>query len=112
MPEEGITKTQHLQLKLAEQGARLDRVNAMVHILRHGSDKVATEALARLRIGESLDEVLQIVGAKALSASDPDQMKPDQMEQVLGTWLSNEPAYDPLLVQPNQYPDHQERASA
>lgn len=112
VPEEGITKTQHLQHKLAEQSARLDQVNAMVHILRHGTDKVATEALARLRIGETVDEVLQLVGTQDLSMSLPDQMQPGQMEPGPGSWSSNEPAYDPMLVPPNHYAAARERVSA
>lgn len=109
VPEEGITKTQHLQHKLAQQSVLLDQVNAMVHILRHGTDKVATEALARLRIGESVGEVLQLVGTQDLSTSNAEQMKQSQTEPVLGRWSPHEPVYDPLLVQPTQYVLEQER---
>lgn len=112
IPEEGVTKTQHLQHKLAQQSVLLERVNSMVYILRHGTDKVATEALARLRIGESVDEVLQLVGTQDLSMSKADQMKPEHAEPVLGRWSSNEPIYHPLLVQPNHYVVEQERVLA
>ena len=51
----------------AEVHTKEEKVDAMVHILRHGTDKIATEALARLRIGESVDEVVQLVGTLDLS---------------------------------------------
>jgi hypothetical protein len=83
----------------------------VVNILCHGTDKVAIEALARLRIGVSLDEILQLVGTQDPSASKPpDRTKPDQMEQVMGPWASNEPAYDPFLIQSAQYAAEQYQA--
>lgn len=63
---EGVTKTQHLRYQFAEQTERLDRVSAIMDIFQNGTDKQAAEALARLRIGESIETVLDMLRAQPL----------------------------------------------
>lgn len=72
---EGITKTQHLRQRFLDQTERLDRVNSMMEIFRNGSDKEATEALARLRFGESVEEVLDYMNASSAQEASPDALQ-------------------------------------
>ncbi|KAI5361951.1 Putative zn(2)-C6 fungal-type DNA-binding domain-containing protein [Septoria linicola] len=100
VPEEGITKTQHLQNRLAEAAERLDRLDAVVDILRYGTDSEASEALARLRFGESLEEVLDLMGTQSLGASKVEGNVPNQIDEAVSIWPPQEaPVYDPLLMQ-------------
>ncbi|SMR50160.1 unnamed protein product [Zymoseptoria tritici ST99CH_1A5] len=66
VPEENMTKMQHLRTKISDAEKRLELVNTIFDILQKGSDEAAAEALARLRIGQSVDEVVNyMVAARA-----------------------------------------------
>ncbi|EME44189.1 hypothetical protein DOTSEDRAFT_88426 [Dothistroma septosporum NZE10] len=55
---EGITKRQHLRNELAHlagQKQGLERANAVIDVLQHGSDSEAVEMLVCLRIGHTVD---------------------------------------------------------
>lgn len=61
-----MTKMQHLRTKISDAEKRLELVNTIFDILQKGSDEAAAEALARLRIGQSVDEVVNyMVAARA-----------------------------------------------
>lgn len=57
--EEGISKLRDVRQKLQYQSGMLDVLHVVVETLRHASDEVATEILARLRLGQSFDEILR-----------------------------------------------------
>jgi hypothetical protein len=72
VPQESMTKMQHLRTKILEAEKRVELVNTIFGILQKGSDEAAAEALARLRIGQSVDEVVSyMVAARPNDNPDP-----------------------------------------
>lgn len=67
---------QHLRGKIIEQERRLIVVNEIFDILQKGTDAEAAEALARLRIGEKVEEVVhsmrERMNSAATSSRSPD----------------------------------------
>ncbi|CZT24310.1 uncharacterized protein RCC_10031 [Ramularia collo-cygni] len=58
VPLENMTKMQHLRSKITEQERRLVHIGQIFDILQNGTDSEAAEALARLRMGEKMEEVV------------------------------------------------------
>lgn len=54
---EGITKMQNIQQKLDSKTGDLDRAMAVLCRLQQGTDEEASEVLARLRLGESVENL-------------------------------------------------------
>ncbi|KAF7185840.1 hypothetical protein HII31_12713 [Pseudocercospora fuligena] len=59
----GMTKRQQLRLDLHEQKDELDRAMSLLNHLQKGTDQEATEMLARLRIGQSIESEYQRIQA-------------------------------------------------
>ena len=57
--DEGITRTQNLQQKLEVKTRDYDRVMNVIQRLQSGSDNEAASLLARLRLGQSVEQVTQ-----------------------------------------------------
>lgn len=96
MPFEGITKTQHLRQRLDAQSVELERGNAMISLFRNASDTVATEALARLRMGESIESVLHLLGPEhAVKGSE--QIMP------LSPWIGDSSDLRPFVTHDNGF---------
>jgi len=62
---EGITKMQDLQQKLESRTQDLGRAMTVIEIMQRGSDQDATEVLARLRLGDTLQKVVDALEAKS-----------------------------------------------
>lgn len=58
--DEGATRQQHLRSVLEQQGEELARLEIVFELLRSGTDQEATEALARLRLGESIEQLSRL----------------------------------------------------
>lgn len=56
--EEGITKRESLKRELSGNRRQLENAHAILDVMRYGTDMVATETLARLRLGMDLRDVL------------------------------------------------------
>ena len=55
---DGLTRTADLKRKLQEANGRSDDLDELVGAMRHGSDQTSTMLLARLRLGDTLAELL------------------------------------------------------
>lgn len=68
---------QHLRGKIVEQERRLVLVNEIFDILQKGTDSEAAEALARLRIGEKVEEVVNSMRERMAPATNSNSKSPD-----------------------------------
>lgn len=55
---DGLTRTADLKRKLQEANGRSDDLDELVGAMRHGTDQTSTMLLARLRLGDTLAELL------------------------------------------------------
>jgi len=55
---DGMTRSEDLKLKVREATERGDRLDQLVDAMRQGSDQQSSELLARLRVGATLDDLL------------------------------------------------------
>jgi hypothetical protein len=55
---DGMTRSEDLKLKVREATERGDRLEELVGAMRHGTDQQSSELLARLRIGATVDDLL------------------------------------------------------
>jgi hypothetical protein len=55
---EGMTRSQDLKFKVREATERGDRLDRLVGAMRRGTDQQSSELLARLRVGATLDDLL------------------------------------------------------
>lgn len=89
---DGMTRMQGLQQQLEQRTEDHDRLMVLMNALQHSSDDIATLLLARLRIGESIDELISsIESGEQLDALD-------QQYQPPTTGAS-------LTLQPDLWPD-------
>lgn len=56
---DGLTRLKDLKRKVQEAEMRLHQLRILVEAMRTGSDQVSTTLLARLRLGASVDELVQ-----------------------------------------------------
>jgi hypothetical protein len=55
---DGMTRSEDLKLKVREATERGDRLDQLVGAMRHGTDQQSSELLARLRVGATVDDLL------------------------------------------------------
>ena len=55
---DGMTRSEDLKLKVREATERGDRLDQLVDAMRQGTDQQSSELLARLRVGATLDDLL------------------------------------------------------
>lgn len=55
--EEGVSRQEHIRSQLSDQANEIAQLKIILYALRHGTDQEATEVLARLRIGESVEQL-------------------------------------------------------
>lgn len=65
---EGMTKRQQLRYDLSERQEQLERAMGILHHMQQGTDHEATESLARLRIGQSIDSEFRRIQSHHVSA--------------------------------------------
>jgi hypothetical protein len=53
-----MTRSQDLKLKVREATERGDKLDQLVEAMRHGTDQKSSELLARLRVGATVDDLL------------------------------------------------------
>jgi hypothetical protein len=81
VPQENMTKSQHLRAKILDAEQRLGLVNAIFEILQKGSDEAASEALARLRIGQTVDDVVNHMAAERANRMQSDVADPESQRE-------------------------------
>lgn len=62
-----MTRQQGLQTRLRQKDEQLGAMKSVLHKMQHGSDTEALELFARLRTGESMEELANIRGAYSSS---------------------------------------------
>jgi hypothetical protein len=82
VPQENMTKSQHLRAKILDAEQRLGLVNAIFEILQKGSDEAASEALARLRIGQTVDDVVNHMAAERANRMQSDVADPESQRKL------------------------------
>jgi hypothetical protein len=55
---DGMTRSEDLKFKLRKATERGDRLEELVNAMRYGSDRQSSQLLARLRVGATLDDLL------------------------------------------------------
>lgn len=76
---EGSTRTSDLKRKLRESSKQAHYLGCVLAALRDGTDFQASQILARLRLGDSLPDLLRLLPVYSSSPeSRPDQVGPDQ----------------------------------
>ena len=55
---DGMTRSQDLKLKVREATERGDKLDQLVDAMRRGTDQQSSELLARLRVGATIDDLL------------------------------------------------------
>jgi hypothetical protein len=60
--ESGVTRQEHLRPTLEQQNEELACLQDAVHWLRYGTDQEATEILAHLRLGASIEQLSELFG--------------------------------------------------
>lgn len=63
--EDGSTRTEDLKKKLEEAKLRTHDLDQFVAVLRNGSDFDSTTMLARLRLGDSLEDLFEVIRSKS-----------------------------------------------
>lgn len=81
--EEGVTRSRRLQIKKHEQASRVQHLEGMFTLLRDSSDVEAKAHLARLRLGDSVEDIVDdpqlkdsIVGNSQSEAEDSSTSSP------------------------------------
>lgn len=59
-----MTKLQDMKAQMRQQTAELHRLKIIMHVLVNGSDKDAAEVLARLRLGETVEQLASVLEAR------------------------------------------------
>ena len=75
---DGMTKMQGLQQQLDQRNVDHDRLMILMNAFQHGSDDLATFLLARLRIGESVEQLVCSIEAQEGVASQPPHSQPQR----------------------------------
>lgn len=63
--EEGMTRHQHMRSQLFQQTTEIAQLQVIVNAMRHGTDAEAAEVLARLRMGESVEQLCDLLEGSA-----------------------------------------------
>lgn len=58
-----------MRVQVRQQREELHRLKLVMHVLEKGSDKEASEVLARLRLGESVEQLARILEGRYPSES-------------------------------------------
>lgn len=74
---DGLTRTADLKRKLQEANGRSDDLCKLVDAMRSGSDQTSSMLLARLRIGDSLEQLLSNIRPDVSSPADGGQFQID-----------------------------------
>ena len=74
---DGLTRTADLKRKLQEATGRSEDLDTLVDAMRYGTDDVSTMLLARLRLGESIED---LVSALRTELHPPTQRDPSSMQ--------------------------------
>jgi len=61
---DGLTRTADLKRKLQEATGRSEDLDTLVDAMRHGTDDVSTMLLARLRLGESIEDLVSALRSR------------------------------------------------
>lgn len=64
---EGTTRQKHLQSQLLQQSDEIAQLRTIVVTMRNGTDEKATEILARLRLGESVEQLCRLADSEGES---------------------------------------------
>ena len=56
-----MSRQEHIRSQLSDQTSEIAQLKTILFALRHGTDQEATEVLARLRIGESVEQLCSIL---------------------------------------------------
>jgi hypothetical protein len=79
---DGLTRTADLKRKLQEANGRSDDLGALVDAMRSGTDQTSSMLLARLRIGDSLSELLSNIHIDGSSCDEGQfPLDPQMMER-------------------------------
>jgi hypothetical protein len=65
-----MTRQEDLRSQISRQNNQLDRMKTVLRVMRYGSDDEATEVLARLRLGESIEELSDVLRRRHGRAAD------------------------------------------
>ncbi|KAK4499646.1 hypothetical protein PRZ48_010164 [Zasmidium cellare] len=71
--QEGMTRREYLRQEYDEQRRELDSAMSVLAVLRHGSDREATETLARIRLGQTLQEANDEIESSRASQNQEDE---------------------------------------
>lgn len=63
--EEGMTRQEHIRSQLSDKTREIAQLKMVVHTMRDGTDEEATEILARLRVGESVEQLCNMLLGRA-----------------------------------------------
>jgi hypothetical protein len=72
---DGLTRTADLKRKLQEATGRSEDLDTLIHAMRHGTDDVSTMLLARLRLGEPIEDLVA-----ALRTDSPPSVERDHID--------------------------------
>lgn len=67
--QEGVTRMQHLQNQLTSKSDDYDKLKQLFEAMQGGDNQRATMLLAKLRMGDSIDDLLSYVGESQGSSS-------------------------------------------
>ena len=59
-----MSRQEHIRSQLSDQASEIAQLKMILFTLRHGTDQEATEVLARLRIGESVEQLCSMLKAR------------------------------------------------
>jgi hypothetical protein len=88
---EGLTRTEELRQQLRSVMANLDNLKAIVGKMRNGTDEEATMVLTRLRLGASIEEVVQVISTEPIHREHSNGQSSSGIQQGLesregGVW--------------------------
>ena len=67
-----MSRQEHIRSQLSDQANEIAQLKMVLFTLSHGTDQEATEVLARLRIGESVEQLCSMLQARLGGACDCD----------------------------------------
>jgi hypothetical protein len=71
---DGLTRTADLKRKLQEATGRSDDLDTLVNAMRYGTDEVSTMLLARLRLGEPIEDLVTALRTERYPPAEHESM--------------------------------------
>lgn len=81
---EGSTRTQDLKDKLEEALAQIEDLQLFIEALRSKSNGISTELFARLRVGDSIEELLRMIQAGQLPTWSSEELRATEIRSRRG----------------------------